>query len=268
MDDASYPSLESILALNVLIQTVRDLLDNCCTVIGAKRNADKSEVICSPDIMNKILLGKNKFVWLGYSFQLVKRDILIFTVDKIIGKSIKLAKTCARMACLGLSYSARLKVYNVYIRPIFELFCINYNILGEVKKQQISLIKKLFKLPKSMSTSRIFEFLRIHTAEELFAKQASIIYNRNQSRCESLVMEDASMTRSGKPRLKEVGENEALRRDFFTKIMGHKNMHDQETYARFKELEPRTELELCKWAIKWRKRIQLIVRKSKARRRK
>ena len=171
---------------------------------------------------------------------------------------------CRRLGMLSISFATRLKIYRVYIRPIIEFFALNLNLLNDVRATQLRLLKLLFNLPRSTASEPIFSKLQILTAEEIFEKQARTIYLRNKDLCDSLVGEDASLTRSGRPRLVDVSDSTSLQRDFFTLAMSLQLNFDVDQFARFKSAKDPTEQELKTWATKCRKRVSCIIKRSRA----
>ena len=234
------------------------------TCVGAKLNADKSEIICAENLAELILRAKCDFVWLGFSFKCTERNILEFTPDKLYGKEIKLLKTCQKLACLGFSYLGRLKIYNIYIRPIIELFSFNMNLIEHVERFQMKLVRALFQLPRCTKHIEITENLRIHPAEELMEKQAKRSYERHKEICDKLLVGGARTSRSGRERLPILSTNPKLRNDFFTVVRFHQESFDQNTYDRFKSRPQLSNENILTWVTRVRRRVKAIIKRSKA----
>ena len=260
LDDASNPSFESILKLNELICTIRETLASSCKEIGGSLNRTKSEVIVWPKLSGDVIMAKSKFVWLGFSFKLDEKELLLFTKDKLIGKQTKILRTCARFKDLDISYKVRRKAYLVYLKPIIEVFMLGTHIHSEVQRFQSSVLKTLFGLPRSASTEQILSKLNLHSTQEIFEKQATRIYDRCGHVLEDLFQDDPMETRSGR---KKLDIDRSMRKDFFTRVVQAYHRHDENIYSQKKQPFRLRDSDIANWVLKIRKRVSQKIRKQK-----
>ena len=259
-------SFDNALEINQIIQETRSLLDRSCVAIGAALNWDKSEVVVDKKWAPWILAAKSEFVWLGYSFECTRTDILNFTTKKLVGKQQKLLKMCRTFAGLKLNPLTLLKIYNVYIRPIIEVFSMNHNIISDLGAFQERLLRALFNLPRATNGKAILKKLNILSARDIFEKSASRIMSRHQDIVEEFKAMETRTLRDGSKSILGLGNDAAMRRDFFTALYLITDGRSTELKAQEKSNQLNN-LQLTKWCIKLRKRVALLIRRKKARNR-
>ena len=109
--------------------------------------------------------------------------------------------------------------------------------------------------------------MNILSAKCIFEKSAERILSRHQDTVDEYKAMETRTLRDGSKSITGLGDNTALRRDFFTVLYlatwDGKGDTSKERVAVKKF--PLNNLQLTKWCIKQRKRVALLIRRKKAR---
>ena len=125
----------------------------------------------------------------------------------------------------------------------------------------MKILKTLFGLPVSTSNETILSKLYLHSAEEIAQKQATRVYGRCGHAMQDIIPNETRNLRSGRLLVGNISRN--LRTDFFSHILRLKDAFDEERFNRYKGKELPDNFKIAKWVARTRKRINLIIKRSK-----
>ena len=203
------------LKISKISSIFRELLVQATGAMGCKINPDKSEIVVPERYEDKNIPEKDKklkehFVWLGYSFNLLKGR-LNFTRRRMNARLENARRDCMKVFHLISSTAVRRRVFQVYVRPVIDWFVpvvalnkrADHKSMDPLERFQHTIMAAALKCPNGVSRHELIKTLHetsINTKITLFAQRWSFLFKRSVEKLKGdIVSQTKRMTlRSGK----------------------------------------------------------------------
>ena len=172
----------------------RELLVQATGAMGCKINPDKSEIVVPEKYEDKHVPEKDKklkehFIWLGYSFNLLKGR-LNFTRRRMNARLENARRDCQKVFHLISSTAVRRRVFQVYVRPVIDWFIpvvalnkrADHKAMDPLERFQHTILASVLKCPTSVSRFEMVKTMHettINTKITLFALRWRYLFKRS-----------------------------------------------------------------------------------------
>ena len=146
------------IAIETSVAAARNCLQAATVLAGSSLNMAKSETVVYDDFVVHINKSKNEWVWLGFSLRLDRQNMVVFTFSRIQQKKFKLLSYLRYITSVSENPTIKMKIYEVYVRPILEYFAICYELTGHLQSFQLECLCICMDVPRTSSHDKVLEF--------------------------------------------------------------------------------------------------------------
>jgi len=184
-DAAIYISCSSINKLKKKIPLIIDAFSRIANIYGAALEMTKTEILMSKQTQSLIksvtiqettISTDVDIKWLGYQISLTKCNTININIPT--GKICAIKNSVRIFQLHNRNITDNRKFYNIYIRPIFDLWLVDTKLVKSITKYESQVLKIIGSITSSASISDTYKHLGINTVQNRSIKFAQNLIDK------------------------------------------------------------------------------------------